>query len=219
MLLAACAATPGPITSAAPCYRPHWLIPFDIQKVRRVAHESFTTHTGSNLYLTIFEPGPFARSFYFVMSPDPDPASVAKSANIGIMLDTNRNGKPDCFILGGGTLPDARGNPVPYNFFAIDWGGRGQVEEFISEDLDLDGDRVMDRNAQAILTEPDPDGHFQMGAYLVDGVITRIPKDGSDFLLKKPLYPDGFHFPDDEVTKMTLFAALQKIWDELQTKP
>jgi hypothetical protein len=153
------------------------------------------------------------------MSPDPDAPSVAKSTNIGIMLDTNRNGKPDCFILGGGTLPDARGNPVPYNFFAIDWGGRGQVEEFISEDLDLDGDRVMDRNAQAILTETDPDGRFQMGAYLVDGAITRIPKEGSDFLLKKPLYPDGFYFPDNEVTKLTLFAALQKIWDELQIKP
>jgi hypothetical protein len=213
--LAACAATPGPITSAAPCYRPHWPIPFDIKKVRRAAHESFTTHTGSNLYLTIFEPGPFARSFYFVMSPDPEAASAAKSPNIGIMLDTNRNGKPDCFILGGGTLPDARGKAVPYNFFAIDWGGLGQIEEFISEDLDLDGDRVMDRNTQAILTEPDPDSRFQMGAYLVDGAITRIPKEGSDFLLKKPLYPNGFHFPDNEVTKLTLFAALQKIWDEL----
>ncbi|HEY5595616.1 MAG TPA: hypothetical protein VIL61_10755 [Nitrospiria bacterium] len=219
LLLSACATTSGPMTTAVPCYRPHWPIPFNIQKVRRVAHESFTTHTGSKLYLTVFEPGPFERSFYFVMSPDPNAASVAKSANIGIMLDTNRNGKPDCFILGGGTLPDARGKPVPYNFFAIDWEGRGQVEEFISEDLDLDGDRVMDRNAQAILTEPDPAGRFQMGAYLVNGAITLIPKEGSDFLLKKPLYPDGFHFSDNEVTKLTLFAALQKIWDKLQTKP
>jgi len=207
------------MASAAPCYRPHWPIPFNIEKVRRVVHESFTTHTGSNLYLTVFEPGPFARSFYFVMSPDPDATSVAKSANIGIMQDTNRNGKPDCFILGGGTLPDERGNPVAYNFFAIDWEGQGQIDEFISEDLDLDGDRVMDRNAQAILTEPDSDGRFQMGAYLVDGTITRIPKVGFDFMLKKPLYPGGFHFPDNEVTQMTLFGALVKIWDGLQTKP
>jgi hypothetical protein len=149
------------------------------------------------------------------MSPDPDTAAVAKSTNIGIMLDTNRNGKPDCFILGGGTLPDARGNPVPYNFFAIDWEGQGRIEEFISEDIDLDGDRVMDPDVQAILMEPDPDGHFQMGAYLVNGSITPIPKEGPDFLLKKPLYPDGFHFPDNEVTKLALFAALQKIWDDL----
>ena len=219
LLLSACATTSGPMTTAVSCYRPHWPIPFNMKKVRRVAQQTFTTHTGSKLYLTIFEPGPFEPSLYFIMSPDPDAASVVKSANIGIMLDSNRNGKPDCFILGGGTLPDARGTSVPYNFFAIDWEGGGHIEEFISEDLDLDGDRVMDRNAQAILTEPDPDGHFQMGAYLVNGAITPIPKEGSGFLLKKPLYPDGFHFPDDEVTKMTLFAALHKIWDRLQIKP
>lgn len=153
------------------------------------------------------------------MSPDPDPGSAVESKNIGVMLDTNLDGRADCFILGGGTLPNARGKPVAYNFFAIDWGGQGQIEEFISEDLDLDGDRVMDQNAQAIMMEPNPDGHFQMGAYRVNGSITPIPKEGFDFLLKKPLYEEPFRFPDNEVTRMTLFAALQKIWGELQIKP
>ncbi|MBI3611546.1 MAG: hypothetical protein HY204_12705 [Nitrospirae bacterium] len=216
LLLSACPAPSLSTNPASVCYRPHWAIPFDIQKVQRVAQQSFTTHTGSMLYVTIFAPGPFDRSFYFVMSPTPDTGSVAKSANIGIMLDTNRNGKPDCFILGGGTLPGARGKPVAYNFFAIDREGNGRIGEFISEDLDLDGDRIMDRNVQAILMEPDPEGHFQRGAYLVNGSITPIPKDGSAFLLRKPLWQEPFRFQDDDVTKMTLFAALQKIWEDLQ---
>jgi hypothetical protein len=214
--LASCATTPLESNPQTSCYHPHWAIPFDIGYLRRVTQEPFTAHTGSKLYLTIFEPGPFERSLYFVMSPDTDPDSVARSANKGVMLDSDRDGKPDCFILGGGTLPDARGKPVAYNFFAIDREGQGQIDEFISEDLDLDGDRIMDRNAQAILTEPDPNGHFRKGAYYVNGTITPIPKEGFDFLLKKPLYKDPFPFADDEVTKLTLFAALQKIWDDLQ---
>jgi hypothetical protein len=217
--LTSCATLQGPYPPFEPCYRSHWTIPLDLQKVRSVARQPFTTHTGSKLFLTVYAPGPFERSFYFVMSPDSDPGTEGESRNIGIMLDTNRDGRADCFILGGGTLPDARGKPVPYNFFAIDWEGQGRIEEFISEDLDLDGDRIMDRNAQAILMEPDPAGHFKMGAYRSNGSIAPIPKEGFDFLLKKPLYEEPFRFPDNEVTQLTLFAALQKIWGELQIKP
>jgi len=215
-VLSSCVTAPAVTDSSFTCYRLHRPIPFDIGNLRRVTQEPFTTHTGSKLYLTIFEPGPFERSLYFVMSPGTDPDSVARSANKGVMLDSDGEGKPDCFILSGGTLPDARGKPVVYNFFAIDREGHGQIDEFISEDLDLDGDRIMDRNVQAILTEPDPRGHFRKGAYYVNGRITPIPKEGFDFLLKKPLYKDPFPFPDDEVTKMTLFAALQKIWADLK---
>ena len=218
VLLSACAAAPILTNPEPSCYRPHWVIPFEIQKVRRVAQQPFTMHAGSQRFLTIFEPGPFERSFFFVMSPDPGEESVAKSEHKGVLLDSDRNGTADCFILGGGTLPDAKGKPVPYNFFAIDRDADGRIEEFISEDLDLDGDRVMDRAALAILKEPDPAGHFQRGAYLSAGGISPIPKEGPDFVLKKPVMAE-FHFPDNEVTKMTLFAALQKIWQELQINP
>jgi len=164
------------------------------------------------MYLTLFEPGPFDRSIYFVMSPDP--GSVESSANKGVMLDSDRDGKPDCFILGGGTLPDAQGKQVAYNFFAIDTEGRGEIDEFIAEDIDLNGDGIMDRDVQAVLTDPDANGHFRRGAYYANGAITPIPKEGFDFLLKKPLYKDPFPFPDNEVTKLTLFAVLQEIWAE-----
>ena len=175
----------------------------------------FTLHTGSERHLTIFSPGPFDRSFFFVMSPHPGAESVAASPHIGVLLDADQNGAPECIILAGGTLPDAKGRPVPYNFFAIDRGGAGDVDEFISEDLDLDGDRVMDRDVQAILIEPDAEGRFQRGAYLKAGRIQPIPKEGTAFLLKKPLHSDPVPFEDDEVTKMTLFGALQKIWADL----
>ena len=57
-------------------------------------------------YVTAFEPGPFDHSYYFVMSPGPQDESIALSQNVGVMQDTDDNGKADCFILGGGTLSD-----------------------------------------------------------------------------------------------------------------
>ncbi|HEY4485426.1 MAG TPA: hypothetical protein VI702_03760, partial [Nitrospiria bacterium] len=175
-LLGGCATAPALLPSAPTCYRPHWAIPFDLDKIQAVARRTFTLHTGSERHLTIFSPGPFDRSFFFVMSPHPGAESVAASPHIGVLLDSDQNGAPECIILAGGTLPDAKGRPVPYNFFAIDRGGAGDVDEFISEDLDLDGDRVMDRDVQAILIEPDAEGRFQRGAYLKAGRIQPIPK-------------------------------------------
>jgi hypothetical protein len=214
-LLTSCATAPSIPHPEMPCYRPHWTIPLDLSQVRRVAQKTFTQHTGAPRYLTVFTPGPFERSYYFVMSPDSSEESIAQSEHKGVMLDTNGSGRPDCFILGGGTLPDAKGQPVPYNFFAIDKDGDGRIEAFIGEDLDLDGDHVMDRDAQAVLTEPDARGHLRRGTYRSGGVDAPIPKEGFDFLLKKPLYDEPVPFPDNEATRMTLFAALQKIWDDL----
>lgn len=214
--LTACATAPPSSNSETACYRPHWTIPIDFGKVRRVAQNPFIQHTGASRYLTIFAPGPFERSYYFVMSPDASEESIVQSEHKGIMLDSDGNGIPDCFILGGGTLPDAKGQPVPYNYFAIDQDGDGRIEEFISEDLDLDGDHMMDRDTQAILSEPDAKGHFRRGYYRSDGVDTPIPKEGFDFLLKKPLYDVPVPFPDNEVTQMTLFSDLEKIWKELR---
>jgi len=218
-LLTTCATAPPPSHPETSCYRPHWTIPLDFSRVRRVAQKTFIQHTGSSRYLTVFSPGPFERSCYFVMSPESSEESIAQSEHKGVMLDSDGNGTPDCFILGGGTLPDAKGRPVPYNFFAIDRDGDGRIEEFISEDLDLDGDHVMDAAAQAVLTEPDARGHFRRGIYRSGGVDTPIPKAGFDFLLKKPLYDEPVPFADNEATQMTLFAELQKIWNELQVKP
>ena len=198
------------------CYRPHWTIPLDFSQVRRVTQRTFIQHTGSPRYLTVFTPGPFERSYYFVMSPGSTEESIVQSEHKGVMLDSDGNGTPDCFILGGGTLPDAKGQAVPYNFFAIDQDGDGRIEAFIGEDLDLDGDHVMDQAAQAVLTEPDAKGHFRRGTYRAGGVDTPIPKEGFDFLLKKPLYDEPVPFPDNEVTQMTLFAELENIWKELQ---
>ncbi|HUK56273.1 MAG TPA: hypothetical protein VLY20_06405 [Nitrospiria bacterium] len=217
-LTSACAAAPPPPPSdpETACYHPHWTIPLDFNKVRRAAQRTFIQHTGSSRYLTIFSPGPFERSYYFVMSPDPSEASIEQSEHKGVMLDTDGKGRPDCFILGGGTLPDAKGEPVPYNFFAIDRDGNGRIEAFISEDLDLDGDHVMDQYVRALMTDPDPEGHFRRGTYQSDGASTPIPKAGFDFLLKKPLYDEPVPFADNEATQMTLFAELEKIWKELQ---
>jgi hypothetical protein len=214
--LTSCATAPPMTHPETSCYRPHWTIPLDFSQVRRVAQKTFIQHTGSPRYLTVFTPGPFERSYYFVVSPDSSEESIARSEHKGVMLDTYGNGTPDCFILGGGTLPDAEGQPVPYNFFAIDQDGDGGIEAFISEDLDLDGDHVMDRDAQAVLTEPDAKGHFRRGIYRSGGVGTPIPKEGFDFLLKKPLYDEPVPFSDNEVTQMTLFAELENIWKELQ---
>jgi len=213
--LSACATTPPPSNPEPVCYRPHWTIPLDLSQVRRVAQRTFIQHTGSSRYLTVFTPGPFERSYYFVMSPDLSEESIAQSEHKGVMIDSDGNGRPDCFILGGGTLPDVKGQPVPYNFFAIDQIGDGRIEEFISEDLDLDGDYVMDRDAQAILSEPDAKGHFRHGIYRSGGKTSLIPKEGFDFLLKKPLYDQPVLFADNEVTQMTLFEELENIWKEL----
>jgi hypothetical protein len=214
-LLPACASLSTTINSTTECYRSHWPIPLDIKKVRRVAQQPFTTHTGSQRIVTIFKPGPFKQSLFFIMSPSSDAGSVARSPHIGVMLDTNRNGSPDCFILGGGRLPDKNGKQVPYNFFAMDREGDGQIEEFISEDLDLDSDRVMDQDSRAVLMDPDSEGHFQKGVYHVNNTITSIPKEGSSFLLKKPLFEEPFTFQDNEVTQMTLFSVLHQIWKDL----
>jgi hypothetical protein len=218
-LLTSCATTPPPSHPETSCYRPHWTIRLDFSQVRRVAQKTFIQHTGAPRYLTIFAPGPFERSYYFVMSPDSSEESIAQSEHKGVMLDSEGNGTPDCFILGGGTLPDAKGQSVPYNFFAIDRDGDGRIEAFISEDLDLDGDHVMDRDAQAVLTEPDARGHLRRGIYRSGGADTPIPKEGFDFLLKKPLYDQPVPFPDNEATQMTLFEELERIWKELQVKP
>ena len=166
-------------------------------------------------YVTAFEPGPFDHSYYFVMSPGPQDESIALSQNVGVMQDTDDNGKADCFILGGGTLSDAEGNPKAYNFYAIDRKGKGRIEEFISEDLDLDGDRVMDEASQAVMMKPDSQGHFQQGVYIAHEAVTSIPKEGTAFLLKKPSRTDLVPFQDNEATKMTLFKTLHEIWDEL----
>jgi hypothetical protein len=214
-LLPVCASLTTTVPSTTECYRSHWPIPFELIKVRRIAQQPFATHTGSQRFVTIFKPGPFKQSLFFVMSPRSDAGSVARSPHIGVMLDTNRNGSPDCFILGGGRLPDKNGNQVPYNFFAMDREGDGQIEEFISEDLDVDGDRLMDQDTRAVLMDPDPEGHFQKGVYHVNDTITPIPKEGSAFLLKKPLFEDPFSFQDNEVTQMTLFSVLHQIWKDL----
>jgi hypothetical protein len=215
LLLFACATAPETTPTASACYRPHWPITHDLSKLNRVLQRPFITHTGMQFYVTVFKPGPFDRSYYFVMSPGPQEESIALSRNIGVMQDTDDNGRADCFILGGGTLPDAQGNPRAYNFFAIDRKGKGQIEEFISEDLDLDGDRVMDEASQAVMMKPDSQGRFQQGIYIANEGVTPIPKQGAAFLLKKPRWPDPVPFQDNEVTQMTLFKALHQIWDDL----
>jgi hypothetical protein len=214
--LSACTAAFTITTPESDCYRPHWTIPSDFKKDRQVKQGSFTMHTGAPRFLTLFSPGPFEHSVLFVMSPDPSDESVTASTHRGVLLDSNRDGHLDCFILGGGTLQDRKGRPVPYNFFAVDLDGDGRIEKFIGEDLDLDGDRVMDRSSQAILMDPDPNGHFRKGVYVTGDSVRPIRKEGSVFLLNKPLWIEPFRFQDDEVTKMTLFTALQKLWDELQ---
>ena len=214
-ILTSCATAPVPTNSFSTCYRPHWTIPLDLSQVRRVAQRTYFQHTGSSRYLTVFSPGPFERSYYFVMSSDSSEDSIAQSEHKGVMLDSDGNGRLDCFILGGGTLSDAKGQPVPYNFFAIEHDGDGRIEAFISEDLDLDGDHVMDGDAQAILSDPDAKGHFRHGIYRSGGKTSLIPKEGFDFLLKKPLYDQPVLFADNEVPQMTLFEELEKIWKEL----
>jgi len=219
LFIAACAPASVSPNPAPDCYRPHWRVPFETSSLRPIAQRPFETHLGDRRYLTVFSPGPFKASVFFVMSPDPSDASIAASPHAGILLDSNRNGTADCVILAGGTLPDAKGKPVPYNYFAIDRDGNGAVEEFFSEDLDLDGDRVMDRASVAVLSDPDPDGHFSRGIYFTEGGNRPIRKEGSFFLLQKPLFPQGFRFADDEVTKMTLFPTLQEIWRGLGNQP
>ena len=171
---------------------------------------------GETRHLSVYQPGPWKDSYYFIMSTAPTMLSILASPHKGVMTDTNGNGYPNCFLLGGGTLPDRRGKQVPYNYFALDINGDGIVDEFISEDIDLDHDRVMDRESVAILMEPDPDGHFMRGAYLKKGKMTLIPKRGRDFLLDKPLWKEPFPFADDEINRMNLIRELQKLWDEVQ---
>lgn len=204
------------MTPAPGCYRAHWPFPLNLEEVTPVLQRSFTQSTGAKRFITVYEPGPWTDSFYFVMSPSNTPHSILNSKHKGVFFDSNRNGIADCFILSGGTLPNKRGKPIPYNFFVTDRNGDGAIEEFIMEDLDLDEDRIMDKNTVAVLMEPDPEGHFTQGAYLQKGTITPIPKDGSAFYLRKPLWKDPFAFADDEVTKMKLFGELQKIWGELR---
>lgn len=150
------------------------------------------------------------------MSPNPSDQAIRESRHYGVMMDLNQSGSADCFILSGGTLPDAEGRPIPYNFFAIDPEGRGKIQAFISEDLDLNGDRVMDDDSRAVLNEPDADGRFQKGTYLSPNETGEIPKSGSAFLLRKPLWDQPVPFEADEVTQMTLFSALQDLWVDLQ---
>jgi hypothetical protein len=216
MLAAACASAPATPNPAPDCFRPHWRIPFKAGSLRRIEQRPFQTHLGARRFLTFYSPGPFKASYFFVMSPDPSEDSIAGSPHIGVLFDSNRDGKADCVILAGGTLPDANGRAVAYNFFAIDRDGNGQIEEFLSEDLDLDGDRVMDPASVAVMAEPDPAGHFGRGTYLMYGENHPIPKEGGFFLLQKPIFKVPFRFADDEVTKMTLFTALQEIWEKLE---
>lgn len=215
---ASCATSPPLLNPAPDCYRPHWNLPLDFNAVSPVIQLSFTQNTGARRVITVYEPGPWTASFYFVMSPDKAPHSITRSNHRGVFFDSGGNGVPDCFILRGGTLPNKRGKQVPYNFFALDHDGDGLVEEFIMEDLDLDGDRIMDRQSLAVLAEPDAEGHYMLGAYLQKGGMSPILKEGSSFLLKKPLWEDPFSFPDDEITRMKLFGELQKIWGEIQSK-
>lgn len=217
-VLSSCATAPPAPDSYHDCYRPHWTLPLDFNRVHRLSQQSFIQHTGAVRYLTIFGPGPFDHSYYFVMSPGSSKESIAQSEHKGVMVDSDENGIPDCFILGGGTLPDAKGEPVPYNYFAMDRDGDGQIEVFFSEDLDLDGDHVMDQNVLAIMADPDSAGHLRRGIYRSNGTATPIPKAGFDFLLKKPLYDAPVPFPDNEVTQMTLFGELNKIWKEMQER-
>ena len=216
LLIAGCVPTAVVPNPAPDCYRPHWPVPFKIESLRRIAQRPFETHLGDRRYITVYSPGPFKASLFFVMSPDPSDDSIGASPHIGILLDSNRNGTADCVILAGGTLPDAKGKPVPYNYFAIDRDGNGAVEAFIGEDLDLDGDRIMDRASVAVLSDPDPEGHFLRGVYYSGRANRPIKKEGGFFLLEKPLFKQGFRFADDEVTKMNLFPTLQSIWKTLE---
>jgi hypothetical protein len=216
LLIAACASVPATPNPAPDCFRPHWRIPFDTGSLRRIEQRPFETHLGARRYLTFYSPGPFKASYFFVMSPDPTDESISQSPHIGVLFDSNRDGKPDCVILAGGTLPDAKGRPVAYNFFAIDRDGNGKIEEFLSEDLDLDGDHLMDAASVAVMADPDAEGHFASGTYLMYGEHRPIPKEGAFFLLQKPIFKIPFRFADDEVTKMTLFTALQEIWNNLE---
>ena len=76
----------------------------------------------------------------------------------------------------------------------------------------------MDRHSLALLTEPDPDGHFMRGTYYQMGKLMPIPRDGGSFLLDKPLWKIPVPFADNEVTKMKLFGELKKIWVELKSE-
>ncbi len=217
-LLAGCAAAPGMIVpaSAAGCYRPHADLKFDVTRVASIGKTEFPSSNGSKLALVVFQPGPWAGSFYFVMAPDLSAASIAESRNIGVVPAVAPGDRIRCFVLGGGgTLPDRRGRPpVHYNYFALDTNGDGVIDLFLGEDLDLDQDGVIDLDTVMVLTDRDGDGAFDDGVYQTPNGSRPIPREGTNFMLHKPLWSYPVPFPADQVKQMRLFPALQQLLEQ-----
>lgn len=196
------------------CYRPHLTLGLDLAQVQPIATKRFEASNGAGATLILFAPGPWTDSYYFVMARDDSPEEIAASRNIGIVPARPPGQRIDCFILGGGdALPDRDGKAVFYNYFAEDRDGDGVIDRFTAEDLDLDEDGKIDTEVRIVLTDTEGDGVLDRGEYLTPGGARAVPREGANFMLRKPLWNYLVPFPDDTLRRMTIFRALQELID------
>lgn len=198
------------------CFQPHLAIAFDLTRATSVLTHRFSSQTAGEAFLIFYRPGPWPGSYYFVMAPDPNPTTAAASRNVGILPNPGRGEPIRCVILGGGSLPDARGRELAYNYFAEDRDGNGRMDVFTAEDLDLDEDRRIDLASRMVLVDTDGDLILDEGFYETAEGTAPIPKEGENFMLRKPLWNYPVPFPNDELKRMNLFQALS---DAVQALP
>lgn len=212
--LAGCGGRAAAARAADGCYRPHLRIGLDLARVQPVATKRFEAATGNGATLVLFAPGPWPNSYYFAMARDDSPEAIAASHNIGVIPAPPPGQRIGCFILSGGAaLPDRTGQAVWYNYFAEDQNGDGIIDRFTAEDLDLDEDGKIDADARMVLTDLNTDGVFDHGEYVTARGVSAIPREGANFMLRKPLWNYLVPFPDDTLKRMNIFDALQELID------
>ena len=103
--------------------------------------------------------------------------------DFGFIFDLNHDGKMDYAVFNGGPLPTKDMKVLWMNYHYLDSNYDGKIDILIYN-VDLDGDKFLDKNVWAWLYDNDFDGTIDEGEYLGPGVEMPVPEIEGAFVIK-----------------------------------
>lgn len=105
-----------------------------------------------------------------------------RTQEFGAYFDLNGDRRPDWIVFYGGILPTKQLDFYTWFHHAIDTDGDGRFDLRIYEAIDLDGDKMPEREASSWLFDADHDGKVDLAQHVVSGRGSGI-SPGADGLL------------------------------------
>jgi hypothetical protein len=135
---------------------------------------------------------PINGSVFVVFDSDDDGLADAFAAHpgyqdFGFLFDLNKDCKMDYLILNGGIVPSKDFKAFWFNFHWIDSNNDGKIDIYVENDIDLDGDKLLDNGITAWIYDNDFDGKIDKAEYIGKDFKKRIEMTNGAFVIKRQM--------------------------------